>query len=37
MLAFGFLKLFHRDVVEVIEGFANKLRVDPDNRHPARS
>ncbi len=33
VLAVGFLKLLHRDVGEVFEGFANKLRVDPDNRY----
>ena len=33
MLAFGFLKLLHRDVGEVLEGVADKLRVDPDNRY----
>ena len=33
LLALGFLKLVHRDAVEVFEGFANKLRVDPDNRY----
>ncbi|MEP6698803.1 MAG: DUF2127 domain-containing protein [Verrucomicrobiota bacterium] len=33
VLAFGFLKLLHRDVGEVFEGLANKLRVDPDNRY----
>jgi uncharacterized membrane protein (DUF2068 family) len=33
VLAFGVLKLLHRDVGEVVEDFANKLRVDPDNRY----
>ena len=33
VLAFGFLKFLHRDVGEVLEDFANKLRVDPDNRY----
>ena len=33
VLAFGSLKLLHRDVGEVFEGIANKLRVDPDNRY----
>jgi uncharacterized membrane protein (DUF2068 family) len=33
MLAFGLLKFLHRDVGEVAEDFANKLRVDPDNRY----
>jgi uncharacterized membrane protein (DUF2068 family) len=32
-LAFGFLKFLHRDVGDVVEGLANKLRVDPDNRY----
>lgn len=33
VLAFGFLKLLHQDVAEVVEGFANKIGVDPDNRY----
>ena len=33
LVAFGFLKLLHRDVGEVLEGLANKLRIDPDNRY----
>ena len=33
VLAFGLLKFLHRDVGEVAEDFANKLRVDPDNRY----
>jgi uncharacterized membrane protein (DUF2068 family) len=33
MLALGLLKFLHRDVGEVAEDFANKLRVDPDNRY----
>lgn len=33
LLSFGLLKLLHRDLGKVIEGFANTLRVDPDNRY----
>lgn len=33
VLAFGLLKLLHRDAAEVFEGFVNKMRVDPDNRY----
>ncbi len=33
LLAFGSLKLLHRDVDEVFEGIASKFRVDPDNRY----
>jgi uncharacterized membrane protein (DUF2068 family) len=33
VFAFGLLKFLHRDVGEVVEDFANKLRVDPDNRY----
>lgn len=33
LLALGLLKFLHRDVGDVGEGLANKLRVDPDNRY----
>jgi uncharacterized membrane protein (DUF2068 family) len=33
VLACGLLKLLHRDINEVLEGFVNKMRVDPDNRY----
>jgi uncharacterized membrane protein (DUF2068 family) len=33
LLSFGFLKLLHRDLGGVVEGFAHNLRVDPDNRY----
>ena len=33
VLAFGVLKLVHRDISEVVENLADKLRVDPDNRY----
>jgi hypothetical protein len=33
VLAFGVLKFLHRDVGEVVEDLANRLRVDPDNRY----
>ena len=32
-LSFGILKLLHRDLGVVVEGFANNLRVDPSNRY----
>jgi uncharacterized membrane protein (DUF2068 family) len=33
VLAFGVHRLLHRDVQEVVEGWINALRVDPDNRY----
>ncbi len=33
LLAIGLFKLLHRDVGEVFENLANKLRIDPDNRY----
>lgn len=33
LLAFECLKLLHRDVGELLENLANKLRVDPDNHY----
>ena len=33
LLAFGFLRFLHRDLGEVFEDLANRLRVDPDNRY----
>jgi uncharacterized membrane protein (DUF2068 family) len=33
LLAVGFLKLLHHDVGAMLEGLANKFRVDPDNRY----
>jgi uncharacterized membrane protein (DUF2068 family) len=33
LLAFGCLKLLHRDAGAMLENLANQLRVDPDNRY----
>ena len=33
LLSFGLFKMLHRDVGQLAEDFANKLRVDPDNRY----
>src|SRR5436305_10689911 len=33
LLSFGLFKMLHRDVGQFAEDFANKLRVDPDNRY----
>jgi uncharacterized membrane protein (DUF2068 family) len=37
VLAFGLLKLLHRDVGEVAENFVRSVRVDPDNHLLART